>query len=400
MSQSTVNFISAFGRGETLALALHEHGFQVRIFDFTNAFPMEYHRGAGPFPVIDKAFTPAQREFLNEVELQPQGLTLWLKEGPIELTGPFSGVHIHSHPEIQAWKTNSSAGDFSRQWLKRFLREWTCAYYSDSWSEHASYEPFPAELLMGCVPYAREASLFSFDRLKVKGVEVVKCTSLQDVQFQSGRISEVELIAGTTVAIRAQQWVWCLSSSETKMFGEDVAHKIFGRHLLAPEWAWIGFKGGIHKGPWIEGLPGSFVVLGDVYLPWCYGNLAVVQRTDELKTRVWLKVPRARMHEIDARRQWSSDAEKILWQRLPMAEWKIDSADWSVCPHSEIYPVSKLGTKFNQWRNWHLISPETSSRLDMGARLENESECFRKLLQFRNEQVKKGGRSDHAVHAT
>lgn len=390
--------ISAFGRGETLALALHENGFQVRVFDFTPAFPQEYLRGVGPFPILDKAFAPVQREFLNEIELQPQGLTFWLKDGPMELTGPFAPVHIHSHPEIQAWKTESGGNDFSRSWLARFLEQWSSPYFNESWTV-AQGSAFPAEQPLGIVPADRQASLTNFERLRMKGVEVIPCSSIHDLQSQSGRVMEVEFEAGSPMAVRASQWVWCLSPHETSGFGESATTKMFGKNVSAPEWAWISFKGGLHKGPWVEGLPQSFVVLGDVYLPWCYGNMAVIQRSDDLRFRCWLKVPRARMHEIDARRQWSKDAEAILWQRLPMAEWKIDSADWSICPHSEIYGSAHKGARLTQWKNLHLIAPETLERLDMSARLEREAETFRKLLQWRNETVKKqGARSDHALH--
>lgn len=402
MSQWSVNMISAFGRGETLALALHENGFQVRIYDFTAMFAQEYHRGAGPFPIVDKAFVPAQREFLNEVAIQPQGLTLWLKDGPLELTGPFSAVHIHSHPEVQAWKTESSSGDFSRQWLNRFLRQWTSAYFSDSARDTTRDQAFPAELMLGTIPAARETSLFNFERVRAKGVEVIPCTSFRDVQFQAGRMCELEVSAGQALAVRAAQWIWCLSSSETQTFdGESsVSQKVFGRHIYVPEWAWVSFRGGMHKGPWTEGLPSSFMVIGDVYLPWCYGNCVMINRSDDLRFRAWMKVPRSRMHDIDARRQWSAEAEKILWARLPMAEWKIDSADWSVCPHSEVYSSSTRGTRLNRFRNCHLITPESLARLDIGARLEREAETFRELLKWRNEQMKKqGARRDHAVHA-
>ena len=398
MSGWSVNMVSAFGRGETLALALHENGFQVRVFDFTAAFPQEYQRGSGPFPILDKAFAPVQREFLNEIELQPQGLTFWLKDGPMELTGPFAPVHIHSHPEIQVWKTEATGGDFSRQWLVKFLEQWAAPFFSESWSVFYD-SSFPAEQPLGTVPADRQASIFSFERLRVKGIDVVPCTFVRDLQVQSGRITEVEFEAGSAMAVQAPQWIWCLSTHETSTFGESAAVKLFGKNISSPDWAWVSFKGTMHKGPWTAGLPQSFIVIGDVYLPWCYGNMAVIQRSDDLRFRCWLKVPRAGMHEIDARRQWSKDLEAILWQRLPMAEWKIDSADWSVCPHSEVYASTHQGARFTQWRNLHLIAPQSMERLDMSARLEREAMTFRKLLQWRNETAKKeGARSDHALH--
>lgn len=400
MNTWPVTLVSAFGRGETLALALYENGFQVKILDFTAAFAPEYQRGAGPFPVVDKAFFPVQREFLNEVELQPQGLTIWLKDGPFELTGPFSGVHIHSHPEVQAWKTNSHSGEFSKVWLQRFLSQWTSPFFMESWNEIMD-PPYPAELSLGNIPAARESRIHSFERVRSKNVEVIACTGIRDAQIQSGRIAQIEVEAGSSKAVSAQQWIWCLSSSESETFGKEAARKIFGRGIAQPEWAWQSFAGKMQKGPWTSGLPNSFVVIGDVYLPWCYANVSVVQRTDETHFRVWIKVPRARMGDIDARRAWVGELQKLFIQRLPMAEWKLDSADWSICPHSEIFAESQRGQTLNGWKNWHLISPEVLPRLDISARLELEAESFRKLLQWRTDQLKKQGvRRDQALHAT
>jgi hypothetical protein len=396
LSDWTVNLVSAFGRGETLALALHENGFQVKVLDFTSAFAPEYQRGFGPFPVVDKAFSIAQRELLNDVTAQTQGLTLWLGDGPIELTGPLASVHIHSHPEIQAWKTNSLSGDFSRTWLQHFLRQWTSPYFSESWGE-ALDTVFPAELALGDIP---DQKFHGFERMKPKKIEVLNCSALRDVQLQGNRVANVEIEAGNSMALNAQQWVWCLSSSETEKMGKTAARKLFGREIFQPEWAWLSFGGVMSKGPWTAGLPNSVVVIGDVYLPWYYSNVAVLKRVDETRFRIWIKVPRSRAGDIDARRGWASELQRLMTQRLPLAAWKMDSGDWNLCPHSEIYPASLRGKRVNQFKNWNLIAPSMLKRLDLSARLEVEAETFKRLQQWRNQESKKqGGRRDHALHA-
>ena len=73
-----VNIVSAFGRGETLALALQDEGFDVRIIDFTKALGADWNTGAGPFPVAQKAYLPKQEKFLQELRPLPRGLTFWL----------------------------------------------------------------------------------------------------------------------------------------------------------------------------------------------------------------------------------------------------------------------------------------------------------------------------------
>lgn len=399
MSQWQVNLVSAFGRGETLALALNEAGFEVKILDFSEAFAPEYRRGAGPFPIVNKDFLEAQKDYFKSVQSLSQGLTFWLKDGPIELTGPFSAVHINSHPEIQAWKTNARKGDFASLWLSHFLRQWASPYFAESW-EDTDDAPFPAEFPLGTAMFDKEAHLHSFEAARLKGIEILSCQSMKDARSQAQRLSELEVIAGSAVAMRAPQWVWCLSSFETKQFGDEAAKKVFWRGLFEPEWAWLSFTGHIEDGDWTAGLPLYSVMIGDVYLPWVYANSCVLMREGPLKFRLWLKVPRSRVSDIDARRSWAQDIEKMLLARLPQARWKVDSSDWAICPHSEIYGEAARGETRGHWKNWDWIAPETLPRLDWSARLEREAEAFRRLTQWRDDQKKKQGvRRDQALHA-
>lgn len=399
MSAWSVNIVSAFGRGETLATALQESGFQVRILDFTSAFTNEYQRGAGPFPVIDKSFFPAQRELLDEAETQEQGLTFWLKDGPIELIGPLAPVHIHTNPGIQAWKTNSSSGGFDRTWLQHFLRQWAAPYFSESW-DGASDPLFPAELPLGNFPTAAESKLHGFLRARAKNIEVIAATAIRDVQISNARLTSIEVEAGPPVVHQATQWIWCLSSMETESLSEAAAFKVFGREVIKPEWAWLSFAGTMSKGPWTAALPQTTIVIGDVYLPWYYANVAIVRRSDESHYRIWIKVPRSRVGDIDARRGWAGELQRLMNQRLALAGWKIDSANWNLCPHSEIFAGNQRGQRINQYRNWNLITPEVLPRLDLSARLQMEAEAYNRLTQWRNQETKKqGGRRDPALHA-
>jgi hypothetical protein len=395
-----VNLVSAFGRGETLAVALHESGFEVKILDFSQAFAPEYHRGAGPFPVIKKEFIPAQKEYMDSVHPVPQGLTIWLKDGPIELTGPFAQVHILSHPEIQAWQTNAKGGGFSRLWLQRFLRHWASPYESEHWE--ATEDPsFPAELPLGVIDAEQEPHAHSFEKARLGGIEIHACHWLRGANWQGSRLTDLLVDAGRDIGIQGAQWVWCLSSHETKKFGERAARKIFWRGLFEPEWSWLSFTGEIQKGPWSDGLPVYCVMVGDVYLPWLYANACVLRRESATKFRYWLKVPTERVSDIDARRAWALELEKVLLARLPQAKWIVDSSDWSVCPNSEVYGAAARAQRRGQWKNWDWIAPETLPRLDVSARLQREAESFRRLIQWREDQKKKqgGARRDHALHA-
>jgi hypothetical protein len=394
-----VTIVSALGRGETLALALHENGFQVQILDFSPAFPPEIHRGVGPFPVVNKTNLPAQRDLLKHLQPLPEGLSLWLKDGPLDLTGPMSEVHALSHPELKAWKAGGSGGEFGTAWLERWLRQWAAPFFSDSWLESAD-PAFPATQPLGLIPAEQEERATGFTHLMAKGVDVRACTSLREVRVESSRLEELDVECGMRLTAHARQWVWCLSSHETEALNAEVAKTLFWRGVWKPEWAWVSFEGLMKTGVWSEGLPTYTVVVGDVYLPWAYANAFVLRRIEGGRFRVWLKVPRVRVDNIDARRGWGLGVENLLRERLAAADWRIDSGAWSLCAHSEIFSRKQRGEAQAQWKNWDWISPENLPRLDLAARLEREAECYNRLAAWRNDNLKKQGVSrDRALHA-
>ncbi len=399
MKDWQVGLITAFGRGETLALALHENGFQVQVLDFTSAFPEHYHRGPGPFPVIDHPFIPAQREFLNHLIRFPKGLSLWMDDGPLELSGPMSEVHRSANPELKALKSGATSGEFAEVWLERFLRQWASPFYAEPWVE-TSDARFPYDQPLGVVPAPLEARVMNVDRLHSKAIEIRNCVGFLDVRLHAQRIVELEVDCGSAGGVQANQWIWCLSSSETKKINAAIAEQIFFRGIAEPEWAWISFEGSMEKGAWCDGLPKACVVIGDAHLPWTYANAVILRRIDDTQLRYWMKVPRNRIDDIDVRRTIAQNVRTLLMKRLPLAEWKVDSAQWSLCPHSEIFSADQRSESPATWKNWDWISPETLPRLDMSARFEREAASFKRLIQWRNEQKKKqGARDDHSLHA-
>ncbi len=394
-----VGIVSAFGRGETLALALHERGFRVKVIDLTPAFSNVYHRGLGPFPVVNKVFMPAQRDLLQALPPLEGGLSIWLKNGPLELNGPMTSVHMQNSPALKAWKEQESHTEFSQAWLNRWLKEWASPVFRES-SPELDRSPFPAHEPMKLVPIEMEARCMSFHRRSHPAVEVLATQSLKDIRTENSRIAEIEIESSGTRVIGADQWVWCLSSSETHRIAPEVATRVFWRGIVQPEWCWLNFECTMNRGPWSAGWPNYCVLIGDVYLPWVYSNAAVLRKLDDDRLRIWLKVPYARVEDIDGRRGWAMGIENLLRSHLPQADFKVDSSVWQVCPSSFVYAEETLLHGGGRWKNWDWISPENLPRLDLSARLEREAQSFERLLRWQREQVRKqGGRNDQALHA-
>lgn len=391
---SKVNLVSAFGRGETLALALLDKGFEVNVLDFTMAFPAEYHHGLGPFPVAMISYLPAQEAFLRNLRTLPRGVSFWLPAGPLETHGPMASFFEQNSQAMKNWRAGKPVADFASDWMRRFFKQWASPYMSDSWVEHDETS-LPAEAAFATAVWAGDFSL-----LRAGGHQVVRCQALLDVQTEKSRIVDIEVESGRGAALQADQWVWCLSSQETEIVGPSIVAKVFPRGVRKSAWSWISFAVRTSKCSWTEGLPEYIVAMSDIRLPWSYTNLSVLQREGDDTYRLWLKVPSERVHDTDARRKWAAELQELYCQRLPDAKWYVDSSQWNICPHSAVFDESWRTEPVDKWRNWDLIAPETLERLDFSARLEREAESFERLIQWRHDRQKKqGALGDQALHA-
>lgn len=398
MNPWAVNMVTAFGRGEALALALLAEGFEVSVYDLTEAFPGGYRRGYGPFPVPKGEYLDQHSIFFEEGEELPRGLTLWLKNGPLEFSGPMAHFYVEHEEAFRLAVQNQTSSQFEADWLRRFLRQFVSAYHHEPWlPESGSSYPVAKPLIT--VARAKEGPVMGFDRLQVKP-NYQRCQKLHDVQIESARLTEMEIEAGKPIAVRAPQWIWCLSSQETEFLSPQVAEALFSRDIRRPEWRWLSLKGEVERGPWSDGFPLYSVVITDIHLPWVYANMFALEWRDKDRFEVWLKVPAESVTNLERRSVWAKEVEGHLNQRLNLGKWRVAPEEYGICPHSPVFPAAMKEWKEPTWRNWDWIAPETTARLDLGARFEREAQSYNRLVSWRNDQLRKqGARGDQAIHS-
>ncbi|MEN0057436.1 MAG: hypothetical protein AAGB31_01270, partial [Bdellovibrio sp.] len=104
---SPVILISAFGRGHWLAAALAQEGIKTTLVDVSSKL------GVWPAEDIEGPFGFFRNERISESQLErlyaddpydevPNGFSLWLKKGPLEMKGPLTkykidGLELSSH---------------------------------------------------------------------------------------------------------------------------------------------------------------------------------------------------------------------------------------------------------------------------------------------------------------
>ncbi len=397
MNPWAVNIVTAFGRGEALALALIDKGFEVTVFDLTEAFPAPYRRGTGPFPIPQSDALENHALFFDEAQALPRGLAVWLNHGPVEFSGPMAHFYVEHDAAFRLAVQNQESPQFETDWLRRFLRQFVSAFHHEPWMIESG-APFPVSKPLYLVSRSKDAVVMGFDRLQGKG-NYQRCQKLHDVQIESARLTEMEIEAGKPIAVRAPQWIWCLSSQETEYLSPSVAEALFSRDIRRPEWRWLSLKGQVERGPWSDGFPRYSVAVIDSHLPWVYANMFVLEWRDKDQFEIWLKAPAESVTNVERRTVWAKEIEQHLNRRLNLGKWHVEAENYGVCPHSPVFPTAMKEWKEPSWRNWDWIAPETTSRLDLGARFEREAQSFQRLVGWRNEQLKKqGARSDQALH--
>ena len=398
MNPNQINLVTAFGRGEDLARRLGEAGFSLRVLDFTEAFDATYRRGPGPFPIAREHFAGA----FPESQLLPRGLTFWLDDGPLELGGPMAEFFA-ARTAVKVLRGAAPAAEYRQDWLRRFVKQMASPHYAEAWDIEDSFENFPWNQELFEISAYREESSLNFRAFRAQPSvdrQFVSAQRLEDVRLVNGRLSEIVVEAGQAMAFQADQWIWCLSSAETESLNAPLAQTLFPRGVARAEWSWISFQLSVAHGPWIEGLPAHIAMIGDMYLPFVYANLALLRRWKGDTFRAWMRVPATAVHQSDRRRDWVEELERRLNQRLPLAKWVVDPDDWGLCPHSPVFGLAERDRSVFKWKNWDWIAPETLSRLDFGARLERESLALKRIVQWRADQLKKqGASSDQTLHA-
>ncbi|MGE4133963.1 MAG: hypothetical protein AB7F86_20165 [Bdellovibrionales bacterium] len=398
MSEWSVQMVTAFGRGESLARALQAEDFDVQIFDLTSAFGSEYRRGLGPFPLSEGTYLPEHEDLWTASTPLRRGLTVWLKEGPVEFSGRMSHFFLENHAAFRGAVQNTIGRDFDEDWLRRFLCQFTSAFHQETWLAGAS-QPFTITQPLRRTPAILEKPHSGYENFRDKpGYH--ECKGLLDLQIESSRILEIEVEAGQPMAASGSQWIWCLSSYETEVLSPSVASMLFSSDVRRPEWLWVEWSGRAERGPWSEGFPSYTVVLEDVHLPWVYSNMFILEWHDSEKFSIWMKVPAESARNPHQREVWVHDVLRILNRRLEMAKWQIDTKGFGICPHSVVFPRRKREWAEPGWKNWDWIAPESIGRLDLGSRFGRELKSLQRIQNWRSDMLKKqGDAGDSAIHA-
>lgn len=384
-----VAVVSIFGRGHWIAAELARKGIPTTLLDISDQMgfwtPEDWE---GPFGFFkSEKLKPTQVERILEDDsplMVPQGFSFWLDDGPLELKGPVSKHRLTALniPEVvqDYIQGGATAKDlkvlsFEQNWLAQFSHAYS--------STRASLSP-EAVGYGGPVPlfasyFVRQASRPGLQKslkwCESHGVNVPAKVSLQDISFSDRKtVAGLEIKTEKSGILRAEQFVFCLTSEEMGMISAKVQKHFFPKGALEPEWTWVRYRINLDANFNRDQLPLHFVLLENKSLPWYHENCLVIQSSAVAAGYdVWMKIPTAQRFNKQYHNELGEKMLAVINKKIVESKAQIqDYPQECQYNYSQVgpsrHPIYSKAVDFksvaqNEMSNVDLDSPETWDHL-------------------------------------
>lgn len=312
-TKADVVIISCFGRGHWLATELKSLGLEVHLVEVSDQLgrwaPEDWE---GPFGLFQSEnLSLSQRARLDQdasMQMNPRGLTVWTEKGPIETRGPLAGFQLQntgltedqlrylenanpSDRDRQSFRKKMAETSFRSTWFANLCHSFASNQFIENTEAfHVGYTP----PVMG-QHWVRRVSRRGYDQalahLSDQGVIVHRNSKLKDLTFSSRFIRECEIESEWTGVLQGEQYIWALTSQETKRLSPRIFEILYMDSELKPQWNWQRYRVQLHSDA-ATVLPIHFLFLQDTGLTWTHENLMIFQQSDAIdEYDVWMRLP-------------------------------------------------------------------------------------------------------------
>lgn len=413
--QSDVVISSIFGRGNWLAMELATRGWKVDLVDFSDRFDfVAAEDREGPFGLFEASdLLPSQVSRLTdeeETELQPQGFTIWLREGPLELHGEMTSYLLKARGIPETVEAYLRAATSASKELERLRRRVKKELFANNWLAQLAHdltaklvgETFQAiessatvTPLLSRYRLRRPTSKGERDGLKLAqgaGVSVHNSRQLKNLNLgRAGNSSfEFTTAAGKDLKLVPHSMVWMLSSIETEILQSEAAQVIYPKSGVHPLQSWVRLRASFKARHSLLQVP-SVLVIDDVFLPWEDGGFFMLKRhenTDEFD--VWLRVA----NEVRDLTPFASEVARVLEQRLPGVKVEFakraDASGEKALVLKQLWPryrkESLEGLARGSFKNFYFSAQEDWPSLDWLGRFRHETQIFTQLQKIKSKR--------------
>lgn len=347
-----VVIVSAFGRGNWLAMELKQKGWKVTLVDVSEKLgPWSPEDVEGPFGFLESTeITESQKERLLKVGesfLVEPGMTFWLPGGPLECRSDLTDFQLQKWQKTQGLSIAKEVQEYLRT-SPQFVREQTKMRqqinklsFDDTWLAGLAHQLADSAYAENHVALGQGQALPVFAPLWVRriteksrqqdleaceeaGVRVRSRANVLDVRTGQRHMDAIEIEDNAAGVEKARAFVWMLSAAETEKTHPRVAQKLFPKGAVEPEWYWTRYRVALKGRVYSEQLPAQIVVVDDMHLPWTHANLLVLRQSAEPgQIDVWARLPLWARFDTEYQKELGREIEKRIDQRLPQGRPEI-----------------------------------------------------------------------------
>lgn len=359
---SDVAIISAFGRGNWLAAELSQMGLSTQLYDVSDSLgrwaPEDWE---GPFGFFHPDWVQInQMDRLTAEDYHDQvanGFCVWVPEGPIDLRGMLAAHWEQSIPAVsilnkyllfndksgaqrRAFMVKNLPLGFSGSWLVNLAHQLAATVYKENTLSSERGQPLPLNAPFFLRRNSRKGLNKSLDWCAEQGVKVQSDVKVKDVSIEGKSCVAVELGGGEIArVVRAENFIWCLSSHETRFVAPEAAAKLFPKGELKPEWSWMRWRIQGSLGAYTEVFPAHVVLISDLGLPWTHENLLILQRCEvEGSVDVWARIPDHHRFQKAYCEQFGEKIIAVLNKKIPEFGGKVQDY-----PQDYHYNIEEIG---------------------------------------------------------
>lgn len=413
--QAHAVIVSVFGRGDWLASELAGRGWKVTLIDVSDQMgTWSSEEAEGPFGFLECATClPSVKTRLmveGEAVDVPQGLVLWLPEGPLELKSeltPFMLSKFGVGAEVQSYLRAPLKSrerelrrilkkPFDESWLVHFAHQFSSTEFTENHraAERKTALPLLTSFLIRNPTEAGRAK--SLKACQASGVKVRAHARLKDLKQAGREFDAVELADEPAGVESGRVFVWMLSSAETARCPDSIGARVFPQGVKSPQWYWACFHVGLEAGLENE-MPRWVAILKDPQLPWVHANLLIVRRGREPgRVSVWMRLPEWARFDKTYLENQAIEACEVMAAKLPGSRPKVmrwpseyDAASRQEGeikfgpPRHPVFVEGECGGRPTVGRNFFLDSPETWNSLDWLGISNHQAEILAKLEKIK-----------------
>jgi hypothetical protein len=427
--------VSAFGRGLWLASELaRSHQVSVSLVDVSEQMGRwSAEDWEGPFGLLQsEALTQTQAGRLSHEDYSDrnnQGVTVWLKNGPMDFMGPITQTWLEADGPMARLKTHLSNWEQQKAPSARrvLARKWMDEPFEKTWMIHLAhqmastvYKTNAHAVLQGSpLPlfapwYTRRATRKGLSKAlewcASTGVQVFNKAKIRDLEFESRQFRSLELQSQEfSGALSGSQLIWMLTSLETHFIQPTRSHVFFPKGPLEPQWAWVRYRLEVNLDTYEATIPGHFIVIKDNRLPWTHDNLLIAMKVvTGGALDVWTRIPYHQRFQRSSLEPFASEIVTVFQGRLPDMSMKItampqeheyayDQLGPSLFPVYAEEGIKKLHQKF--YSNVTYSGPEVWERMDWTGRFQHDEAVLKRIVDYNQVLKKKEKKRDPEIHS-